>query len=62
MPGSGYMLFANDKRSTLPPGLKVTEQGKQLGALWGKLSDAEKSKYKEKAKTAPAKPKAAKKK
>ena len=44
-----YMVFCKEKRSVIlkqNPGMSFGEVGKALGAAWGKLSDAEKAKYK----------------
>ena len=48
-PPSGYMLFCKSERPKViakSPSLTFGEVGKALGAAWGKLSDAEKAKYK----------------
>ena len=48
-PLSGYMLFAKEMRPKLKeqsPDLSFGEVGKELGARWRALSDAEKAKYK----------------
>ena len=44
-----YMVFCKEKRSVIlkqNPGMSFGEVGKALGAAWGKLSEAEKAKYK----------------
>ena len=44
-----YMVFCKEKRPEIlkkNPGMAFGEVGKALGAAWGKLSDAEKAKYK----------------
>ena len=44
-----YMLFCKDQRPKIVaanPNFTFGEVGKELGAMWKKLSDAEKAKYK----------------
>mmetsp|Transcript_10420 Transcript_10420/g.10410 ORF Transcript_10420/g.10410 Transcript_10420/m.10410 type:complete len:112 (-) Transcript_10420:33-368(-) len=51
-PKSAFMFFSQERRITLKteqPDLKITEQSKVIGAEWGKLSDADKAPYAEKA-------------
>lgn len=48
-PLSGYMKFANSKRSEVKstnPAMKFGEIGKRLGELWRALSDSEKGQWK----------------
>lgn len=42
-PRSAYIFFGMEKRSSIPG--KVTEQAKELGRMWKRLSDGEKRKY-----------------
>jgi hypothetical protein len=45
-----YMVFCKAERPKIVeanPGMKFGDIGKALGAAWGKLSDAQKAKYKE---------------
>ena len=49
-PPSGYMLFCKQERPGIVkknPKMAFGEVGKALGAAWGKLSDAQKAKYKQ---------------
>jgi hypothetical protein len=49
---SGYILFSNAHRQEVKdanPDIKFTEVGKELGKMWGKLSDAQKAKWNGKA-------------
>jgi hypothetical protein len=51
-PCGAYMFFCKDKRNSLKaakPSLTTPELGKELGALWGKLSDGDKVKYQKQA-------------
>ena len=44
-----YMVFCKEERPKIlkaKPNLSFGEVGKALGAAWGKLSDAQKAKYK----------------
>ena len=44
-----YMVFCKEMRPKIVkenPGMAFGEVGKALGAAWGKLSDAQKAKYK----------------
>jgi len=44
-----YMVFCKEERPKIlakNPGMAFGEVGKALGAAWGKLSDAQKAKYK----------------
>ena len=41
---SGYMVFCKENRSRVA-GMAVPEQGKRLGAMWKKLSAAEKASF-----------------
>jgi hypothetical protein len=44
-----YMVFCKEMRPKIikeKPGLTFGEVGKELGKAWGKLSDAQKAKYK----------------
>jgi hypothetical protein len=44
-----YMVFCKEERPKIVkanPGMAFGEIGKALGAAWGKLSDAQKAKYK----------------
>ena len=48
-PPSGYMLFCKSERPKIvksKPSLTFGEVGKELGAAWKKLSDAEKAEFK----------------
>jgi len=45
-----YMIFCKEQRPKIVkanPGFSFGEVGKALGAAWGKLSDAQKAKYKQ---------------
>mmetsp|Transcript_28984 Transcript_28984/g.40727 ORF Transcript_28984/g.40727 Transcript_28984/m.40727 type:complete len:615 (-) Transcript_28984:302-2146(-) len=56
-PLSAYILFSNWKRADIQeknPESSFLSMGKKLGEEWGKLSDAEKQKWKDKAKIAQA--------
>lgn len=47
-PGA-FMLFSKEKRPDVlaaNPGIAFGDVGRKLGEMWGKLSDAEKAKYK----------------
>jgi hypothetical protein len=47
-PCGAYMFFCKDKRNSIKaakPSLTTPEIGKELGKLWGTLSDGEKVKY-----------------
>jgi hypothetical protein len=47
-PCGAYMFFCKDKRNSIKaakPALTTPEIGKELGRLWGTLSDGEKAKY-----------------
>jgi len=49
-PFTSFLIFANEIRPQLlknRPGLKVAELGKEIGARWRKLSQAEQEKYKQ---------------
>merc|ERR1712010_85750 len=49
-PAQGYILWTMTARKDLlkkKPNLAFTEQGKELGAMWKKVSDADKAKWKE---------------
>jgi len=45
-PPGPYIVFCSKMRPTLPKDMPFGEQGKALGAMWAKLTDAEKAKYK----------------
>jgi len=44
-PPSAYFLYCADARSSLPVGLKVTEQAKLLGAQWKSLGEADRARF-----------------
>lgn len=51
-PCGAYMFFCKDKRNSIKaakPTLTTPEIGKELGKLWGALSDGEKAKYQKQA-------------
>lgn len=39
MPRSAYLLFSNEERGSLAPGLNVGEQAKELSARWKALGE-----------------------
>nr|QBK87907.1 MAG: high mobility group box [Marseillevirus LCMAC202] len=48
----GYILFSNENRTDVSksnPDLKFIELGKELGKMWGKLTDAKKREWNQKA-------------
>jgi hypothetical protein len=44
-PLSSYMRFCNDARKTLPKGLTVQQQAKELGRMWAELPQSKKEVY-----------------
>lgn len=59
LPGrvSGYLLFSNENRDGVKkahPELKFTDIGKELGRMWGELSDSQKADWNQRATAANA--------
>ena len=59
LPGrvSGYLLFSNENRDGVKkahPDLKFTDIGKELGRMWGELSDSQKAEWNQRATAANA--------